>query len=184
MVFDDHQIIQRAVAGDPCAFTRLAEGVHGPLIGYLVRTVGNRPEVQDLGQEVLLRVYRGIGRFDWRRAHFSTWFFTIATNVCRDYLRRKKRFQGIADQIEPRPETAPLDLSPPNVAVRRDEIAGVEKALTQISDEQREVVVLRLYQGLTFREIGKVTGTSKDTAKSRMRYGLEKLRKILCEEDS
>lgn len=171
--------------GDTAAFEALLGRYRRPVFNFVLRMVGERGPAEELYQDVWLKV---IERCDDFRgdAKFSTWLYAIARNLCLDH-RRKMRFRT----------HAPLDLSNPGPVLgaggrlanpgpsteqlaiarhTRDRIAGAVQALPE---EQREVFLLRQLQGLSFQQIAEIVGIPTNTAKSRMRYALERLQQAL-----
>ncbi len=161
-----------------------------PVFNYIFRFTGDRARAEDILQETWLKVVRSAQDYE-PKARFTTWLYTLARNQCVDRARREKLRQ--ADSLDaPRPAFASqgdnrtpadflVDPSPvPDQAAHNLRIRPLlEQALLSLPEEQREVFLLREYSGQSFREIAEVTGVSENTAKSRMRYALEALRRQL-----
>ncbi len=177
--------------GDARAFNTLVQRHRGPVYNFILRYVGHRQRAEDLLQETWLKVVRSSG--EWQpKARFTTWVYTIARNLCVDSAR-KETFRktdsldapASADESDSRSlgdtvadeNAATPDRAAHNVRVR----PLIEQALHALPSEQREVFLLREYQGIGFKEIAEVTGVNENTVKSRMRYALEGLRKRLSE---
>jgi RNA polymerase sigma-70 factor (ECF subfamily) len=178
-------------SGDARAFATLVQRHRGPVYNFILRFVGHRQRAEDVLQETWLKVVRNSS--EWQpKAKFTTWVYTIARNLCVDSARKESfrkadsldapasneesdgRSMGdlVADDKGPTPDRAAH-----NVRIR----PMIEKALESLPTEQREVFLLREYQGIGFKEIAEVTGVNENTVKSRMRYALEGLRKRLGE---
>jgi RNA polymerase sigma-70 factor (ECF subfamily) len=144
---------------------------------------------EDLLQEVFLRIIKGAPTYK-RKAKFTTWMYTIARNLCVDTARRgKHRKAASLDQ--------PLDgekggrsmgdiVADRGPAVDRQVISRrlqgrLKEAISTLSEEQREVFLMREYLNLPFKEIAEIVGCPENTVKSRMRYALERLRQELAE---
>ncbi len=176
--------------GDVGAFEALVERHRRPLFGYLCRMLGNRQLAEDAFQEVFIRVINSSGRYT-RRAKFTTWFYKIAHNVSVDVLRRES-YRKTESLFEPATEaehSASLhemlpssNPGPDELLARRQLSDALKKCVSRLSSDQREVFVLRQYQGLSFQEIARATSASESTVKSRMRYALNNLRAMLLEE--
>ncbi len=167
---DDSRIIDRVLDGDTNAFNLLVWQWEKPIYNYIYRMVGNRDDALDLCQESFLKAYRELGNLK-DRDRFSSWLYRIAHNVC--YSRFRK------DQGKTFVE---LD---PNVGASRMPIENrlaVEKALSQLPDDQKEVVVLKVYQGLRFDEIAAVQDAPVSTVKSRLYMSFDKLKSVLGEQ--
>jgi RNA polymerase sigma-70 factor (ECF subfamily) len=178
-------------SGDARAFSTLVQRHRGPVYNFILRYTGHRQRAEDVLQETWLKVVRNSS--EWQpKARFTTWVYTIARNLCVDSARKESfrkadsldapashdesdgRSMGdlVADEGAQTPDRAAH-----NVRIR----PMIEKALESLPQEQREVFLLREYQGIGFKEIAEVTGVNENTVKSRMRYALEGLRKRLGE---
>lgn len=178
-------------SGDARAFATLVQRHRGPVYNFILRYVGHRQRAEDVLQETWLKVVRNSS--EWQpKARFTTWVYTIARNLCVDSARKESfrktdsldapasadesdgRSKGelVADEQGAAPDRAAF-----NVRLR----PMLEKALESLPAEQKEVFLLREYQGIGFKEIAEVTGVNENTVKSRMRYALETLRKKLAE---
>ena len=101
---DDGEVVSAFLAGEERAFEELVDRYQGRLLNFVYRTIGDRDRAEDLVQEVFIRVYRHIGRFD-RSKKFSTWIYTIASNLAKNELRNRSRnplvlFQTIKAKFE------------------------------------------------------------------------------------
>lgn len=174
----------RYAQGDLSAFTRLYERHKGALYRYLLRQTREPAATDDLFQEVWSRVITSRARYE-SRAKFSTFLFAIAHNCFIDHCRRGGTSptthadaldavgDGPADSTHRGPER---QAESAQLAVR------LRQALDKLPLEQREVFVLHEETGLSLEEIGRLTGVGMETAKSRLRYALAKLRQSLREE--
>ena len=181
----DEYLMKRYLGGDVAAFQVLLERHGQKIFNFIFRNLGNRDLAEDLVQEVFLRVVHSAASFK-EQSKFTTWLYTIARNLCID-AARKARHRRIVVLDEPisrsdaegatildrAPDLGPL----PDAQVRdRRFRASLTKALEALPPEQREVFVMREFQGLKFREIADVVGIPENTVKSRMRYALDALR--------
>ena len=184
----DEDLLAGFQAGDAEAFERLLRRHRGPLFSFLQRMVGDRQRAEDLTQEAFLRLVRAAGRWE-ARAKFKTWLYTVARNLCADQSRRD-RFRRTDSLDAPAPgsegDSLPLvervasdgplpDRAADSALVR----PALERALSSLPGEQREVFLLREQAGLPFKEIASLLACNENTVKSRMRYALEGLRKHL-----
>ena len=178
--------------GDVGAFEQLVERHRRPLFGYLRRVLRNRESAEDTFQEVFIRVMKARSTYK-KKAKFSTWLYRIAHNTCIDALRREK-YRKTESLSKPKSsggesQLTLLDSLPspnpgPDVEFDRRQFSEVlRKCIERLNPDQREVFVLRQYQNLPFQEIARVTGATESTVKSRMRYALKGLRKMLVEEN-
>jgi RNA polymerase sigma-70 factor (ECF subfamily) len=154
------------------------------LYNYLVRLVG-RDAAEDLVQETFVRVLRSCRSYDPSR-EFPGWLYTIATNAARTHLARSAPALAGASPLGASGALSVTDppenpAGGPVVEAQNSERAEVVRsALMRLDPREREVVVLRHYEGLRFAEIARVTGANLSTVKSRMRYALEKLGRMLA----
>jgi RNA polymerase sigma-70 factor, ECF subfamily len=165
----DHELLTRSLAGDTEAFAALYRRYARPVFNLLLRTAGERALAEELLQETFTRVWLAGRTFDPTRGPFRPWLFTIALNLMRSELvrQRHKRPHVPLDeqQIDPVASAAAEDW-----AQRLDlsrQARAVADALGALPDHQREVVVLRCYQQLSFAEIAAVTGAPEGTLKAR-----------------
>lgn len=178
---DDFMLVQRMRAGDESAFGEIMRRYQRPVLDFVYRMVGNADTAQDLAQDVFVRVWRGIGRFSRRAdAAFSTWLFQIARNACIDVIRRRTRdplHAALADPIFLEQSSSPISVAT-DVAMR--EIGQrVAAAVTSLPEDQRTVVVLAEYEGLSYREIAAVMNCSVKSVEARLYRAKHTLRHAL-----
>jgi len=177
----DEELVEDFQGGDPRAFDILVSRWDRKIQGAIYRIMGPEEDARDLCQETLLKAYRALGTFK-KEARFSSWLYQIALNVCRDRLRRRKsRPQVSLDELMEVGEIAPAvrGPSPLDLVEASDLSRTVAAAVESLSPEQREVVVLKEYQGLTFLEIAQVLDVPISTVKTRLYRGLGQLRQRL-----
>jgi RNA polymerase sigma-70 factor (ECF subfamily) len=164
---DDRKIIERVLKGDTDAFNLLVRQWEKPIYNFIVRMIGDRDQAMDLCQDAFMKAYRELDTLkDLDR--FSSWLYRIAHNTCFSKLRKD---QG-KTFVELEPETHATRMPIENRL-------AVEKALQQLPEDQREVVVLKVFQNLKFEEIAAIQDAPVSTVKSRLYMGFEKLRSIL-----
>lgn len=162
----DHELMHRFVHGEESAFVELVQRHQRPIASYLVRILGSRARSEDLAQEVFLRVFRH--RFDYtRQAAFTTWCYTIATNLARDEIRSLRR-RPVRSGLEGLQEVPSEGEEPGSALDRRETRDLVRKALGGLVPAFREVLVLRDLQGLSYGEISGILGLELGTVKSRI----------------
>ncbi len=150
------------------------------------RMMGNPEDANDLAQEVFIRVYQNLHRFQWK-ASFSTWLFTITSNICRDELRKRQRrlkTQSLSDPIklkdgEVEREIADDSMTPEKISDHRELRNEIQEVINQLPPEQKEVIVLREFQGFSYEEIAEVSGIAVGTVKSRISRARRSIRKNL-----
>lgn len=168
----DEQAMARIQAGETEALGLLFERHKAPLFGYLWRIVGDAALAEDLVTDTFLRVYRYRERYRPGRA-FLPWMLSIARNLALGEVRRTRLRRGLLEQWRPAdPPPAPSGL--------QDGVSeAVRAALLRLPEDQRTAVVLREYQGLSYREIGEVLGCSEEAARARAYRARAGLRKDL-----
>lgn len=184
----EHETVRAAQAGDAAASRLIIEQLHQPLLGFVYRLLGPswRPQLEDIAQDVFLKVFRALDRFDHERGvRFSTWVFTMARNHCFDLL--KKRRVPTVSLSAGDPERSPWDpedahaLRPERAALSREIGARLDQALREINPEQAEVYDLRERQGWEFKDIARRMGVAEGTIKSRLHRARAALRQLLAD---
>lgn len=178
---DDHELMLRYRGGDVHAFDTLYLRHKPSLYRYLQRICRNREAVNDLFQETWSKLIASRQRYE-PRAQFTTFLFHIAHNCAVDYFRRAERQQiGKTNDVTELQERIPgaVGEQPDSRASEAQLQAAFKRAVAQLPLEQRNAFVLREEGGLSLEEIGAATGVTMETAKSRLRYAVAKLRTVL-----
>ncbi len=172
---DDEKLIHKALDGNERAWVKLVKRYEKRIYNYSLRMTGATDEAMDLVQEVFLAVFRNLPNYRGNGV-FPAWLFRIASNRCTDFLRRRNN-SPLAKQSATDTETLKSN-SMADEDLHRDQAnKQVLKLLSELPQEQRQVVELKLFQSMTFDEIEGYTGLSANTAKTRFYTALEKLRK-------
>ena len=172
---NDSDVVQASLDGDARAFGELVHRYDKRLLNFVYRTIGDRDRGQDLVQETFVRVYRHLHRFDQTKK-FSTWIYTIASNLAKNELRNRSRnplvlFQTLKKNwnADHRPlEWEDTQYKPDDLFRKRHLRAKVEEAVEQLPEHHRVVFVLREMEGKTYEEIADITGCNLGTVKSRL----------------
>jgi RNA polymerase sigma-70 factor (ECF subfamily) len=174
----DEQLVEAFQNGDASAFDALLDRWDLKIRGAIYRLVGPHEDVRDLCQETFLKAYRGLGGFK-KEARFSSWLYQIAVNACRDRQRRRRGRTLISlDDLDGNEVALPA-ANALDVVESRDLSRLVAAAVEALPPEQREVIVLKEYQGLTFLEIADALDLPISTVKTRLYRGLVQLRQRL-----
>ena len=172
---DDSTVVASFLNGEERAFTELVERYQNRLLNFIYRTIGDRDRAEDLVQEVFIRVYRHLHRFD-RSKKFSTWVYTIASNLAKNELRNRSRnplvlfqtMQGSADDDD-RPLQFEDTTSRPDDMYRKRHLRElVEDTVAKLPEHHRQVFVLRELEGKSYEEIAEITDCNLGTVKSRL----------------
>ncbi len=165
-------LIDKIKKGDSKAFEKLIKNYERKLFGYILKMVKIREEAEDLFQETAIKIWRGIENYDEKK-RFSSWLFTIAHNGIIDYYRKNRILFGSADEIVPQDSQAPQQ----NIIEKNEEKEFVKKTVEFLPAKQREVFLLRLNGGMTFKEIAKLLDEPLNTVLSHMNYAVKKIKK-------
>lgn len=174
----DEELEKAWKEGSSPAFAILFERYHRRVYGFLLRFTRDSHLAEDLAQRAFLNLYKkppsGTGK-----GRFKSLLFTVARNEAINELKKRGR-RGETD-LESAPEGAAEGPTPEGAARKREEATRLAAALAELPEGEREVVLLRQVEGLTFREVCEVTGLSRDAVRWRLARGLESLRTALAE---
>lgn len=174
------RLLAMHLAGDATAFERLVGLYEEKLFAFIARFTGDRHLAEDVFQQTFIKVAKNAAAYDGRAA-FSTWLYRIARNTAVDELRRRRH-----DPLHVDPELGGLERMPDRDAVSpldkitREELSErVRRALIALPDPQREAFLLKEEAELDFEQIGVIMNCGRETAKSRFRLAVAKLREVL-----
>jgi RNA polymerase sigma-70 factor (ECF subfamily) len=179
----DEALVQAVLDGDRDAFAHLVERYQGRLVNYLFRLVRDVDEAHDVAQEVFLKVYQALDRFD-PRFRFSTWLFRVGQNAAIDVLR-KRRLKLVSlsrqdDGEEGREWELPSAERGPYGALRNVErAAAIERAVGELPEEYRELISLRHFGELSYDEIASLKDMPLGTVKNKLFRGRQMLKEKL-----
>ena len=174
----DSSLMLRYKDGDVAAFETLYRRHNDSLYRYLLRCCLDRDAAEDVFQEVWGKIIKSRGSYR-RTAKFTTFLYRVAHNCFIDHIRRNKRHLGKVD-LDPDQTANPSD-EPDLAAEKGLARERLEIALVALPDEQRDVFLLHEEAGLTLDNIAHVTGVNRETAKSRLRYAMSKLKAAMSE---
>ncbi len=184
---DDSGVVAQFLAGEKRAFNELVERYQTRLLNFVYRTTGDRERAEDLVQETFIRVYRHLHRFDQTKK-FSTWIYTIASNLAKNELRNRSRnplvlFQAIKKNWDA--DQRPLEWEdntyrPDDLFRKRHLRRMVESAVSELPEHHRKVFVLREMEGKTYEEIADITGCNLGTVKSRLNRARNNFAQIIA----
>lgn len=181
----DIEILAEVSAGDIDAYGKIVRRYQGRLYNFVFRFVGDRETAEDIVQEAFLRAFGK--REEYRAiANFSTWLFTIAGNLAKSELRRRKRWRLFSLDRDEESDTG-MDL--PNESMRPDRMAEsalsdveIQSAIASLPDNYRQVILLRDVEGMSYYEISEIVKCPVGTVKSRVNRGRLKLQQKLKNE--
>ncbi|MDD4444578.1 MAG: RNA polymerase sigma factor [Eubacteriales bacterium] len=182
------QLIRKAAKGSAEAFEALILSCHSKAYAVAFRYMKNEADASDVLQEAYIKLYTKLKTFSFKSS-FDTWFIRIVINCCYDALRQQKTDRSKRDQSEDgndRSEMLPgsrSDESPEEAILKDERRAVLEQAMSLLSSEHRDVLILREYQQYSYEEIAGILELSEGTVKSRINRAKLRLREILKEQN-
>ena len=184
----EEDLLGRCARGDAAAYRELVERLEKPLINFILRFVGERHAAEDLFQETFVRVVRTLGEFR-PEASMTTWIYTIARNLSLDWLKAKRRHRETpldrpatdeGGRVISFKEVLASGIAAPDArAEGSEDERRVVAALSTLSEAKREALVMRVYAGLSYAEIARITGDPVGTVKFRVHEAVQDLAKEL-----
>jgi RNA polymerase sigma-70 factor (ECF subfamily) len=177
----DEELVSAFQSGDVSAFDELVIRWDRKIQGAIYRILGSEDDARDLCQEAFLKAYRALPGFKGE-ARFSSWLYQIALNLCRDRMRRRKGkvFLSFDDPQVAEPASRPANSPSALELVEAADLSRtVANAVATLPDDQRQIIVLKEYEGMTFLEISEILGVPLSTVKTRLYRGLVHLRERL-----
>jgi len=184
MTQEENKLVIAAQNGDRSAFEELVYRYDKNVLGIAYSFINNNEDAKDIYQEVFLRVFKGIKKFEFR-SEFSTWLYRITTNVCLTYRSQKKKYAYTSLDDEPDEEdNNPRSLSntltdnqtPDNDAVNSEISTHIEKGLDKLSPQQRLVFTMKHYKGYKIKEISTMMNCSEGTIKNYLFMATQRMR--------
>lgn len=182
-------LVERCLKGDSFAWTELVKAHHRRVYGLCFRFTGSATDAEDLTQEVFLKVYGNLTSFDLARGTFQTWITTMTRNLLVDHFRRSRAlrvtdsmdagWESDGDEMPLMRRLAEKGPTQHDRAVQKEIEKMVQEALTKISPELREAVILRDLQDMDYKEIAQVLRIPEGTVKSRISRGRAELARLL-----
>jgi RNA polymerase sigma-70 factor (ECF subfamily) len=181
----DEKLMLRVGQGERAAFNEIVRRYTKRMINLAYQITGDRDLAEDLAQETFFRAYKSAERYT-EIAKFSTWLYTIAINLCRNELRRRKFRPFSLEEMAEREDEGKLrvdiadESSKPDSDLERKEVTyHVRRAIASVPSKFRMALVLRDIQGLSYEEIGGILGLPEGTVKSRINRGRLRVKQVL-----
>jgi RNA polymerase sigma-70 factor (ECF subfamily) len=173
-------LIERAVAGESSAFEQILIRTQRRVLNLAWKLLGSLTEAQDAAQEVFLRAYKYLHRFDVRKP-FEPWLIQITVNVCRDMMRKRQQSKTVFAEPEYAPEPSEVTTAgdPHTVLAAEQQKAILWKALSGLPQKERSALVLRDIEGLSTAEVAAILQSSEATVRSQISNARLKIRKAL-----
>jgi RNA polymerase sigma-70 factor (ECF subfamily) len=181
----DYELIMRFIKGEQSCFEELILRHKNKVFAYISLYIRDQALAEDIFQDTFLKVFQSIksGRY-YDNGKFISWVMRIAHNLIIDHFRRIKQMNTVSNDNYESDIFNSRKFAENNIEddmIKRQVQKDIRKMITHLPDDQREVVILRHYAGLSFKEIAEITDVSINTALGRMRYALINLRKIMDE---
>ena len=183
----DEYLVSEISRGNIRAFNKLYKKYSSPIYNYIYRLIGVVSITEDIFQDTFTRVFQNINRFN-PEYKFSTWIYTIASNLCFNELKKIKKNRSlfystelnhIKYQDKQQTEISGKEKSPLEQTETNDLKEKINNALSNLSENHRMVFVQKFYHNLSYKEIADIMNCSLGTVKSRIHYAIENLKKIL-----
>lgn len=179
MNIEDYILIRRIQNGDPEAFETLVRKHYQNIYQFCVRRCnGDTALAADLTQDTFLKLIEHIQQYRLT-GKFINFLLTIAVNTCNNHFKKKSPDIVDMDTLS----AVPSNLNISEEVLRQEDAKMIQQAIDRLPDMQKEVVILRFYHDRKLKEIAAITGVSLPTAKSRLKQGLDKLKRYLDKED-
>jgi len=181
----DEALMLRVKDGDHDAFGKLLQRYERQLLVFFLRQLGDEEGARDLVMETFLRIYKAASRYE-PKAKFSTYIYQIARNlfINESKKRRFRRTESLDDLNEETGlEIADEDLDPEQMLQRKEQQLLVQKALQQLPEDQRTILILVEYQELSYERVSQIIGCSIGTVKSRMHRARQKIKEWMEEHE-
>jgi len=184
-MISDYELIMRFVKGEQSCFEELIHRHKNKVFAYISLYIRDQALAEDIFQDTFLKVIQSVksGRY-YDNGKFLSWVMRIAHNLIIDHFRRIKQMNTVSNDNYESDLFNSKRFADSNIEddmIKRQIQKDIRKMITQLPDDQKEVVILRHYAGLSFKEIAEITDVSINTALGRMRYALINLRKIMDE---
>ena len=187
IALSDQDLVQAYIKGDQSAIETLINRHRSKVYTYIVLTIKNQQLAEDLFQETFIKVIQSLRSGKYRdNGRFLSWVIRISHNLIIDHFRKEKQMNAISNDdsdVDLFNSKKLADQNIEEIIVNNQIMSEIRLLINELPEDQREVVLLRHYGGLSFKEIAEQTNVSINTALGRMRYALINLRKLIKEKD-
>ncbi|UCG62572.1 MAG: RNA polymerase sigma factor [Candidatus Zixiibacteriota bacterium] len=174
----DAALVMHIKAGDKAALGKLVEKHKKLAFRLALGLVGNKDDAYDISQEAFLRVYRSADTFNVDQP-FLPWFYTIISNLCRTWLRRRSRRDHRMVDINDASYLLVDNTSPDYLVEKEETIAKLRQCLLELPFDDREIIMLQHFRGMSYDEIAELLGIPRGTVMSRLYYARKKLAQLM-----
>lgn len=170
----DKELIGRFLDGERAAFDELVVRHREQVCAIAYRMVENAETAEEIAQEAFIRVFKGLGKFR-QKANFTTWLYRITMNLCYDEFSRRKKASEL--NLQSGGETAPATAEAPHESLASEERKEwLEQQILTLPFKQKSTLMLRIFQEMSFKEIGRVLGCTAGSARVNYRHAILKLK--------
>ncbi len=183
---EELHIIRRVLDGDVNAFEKLVLENQKNVYNLALKMLGNPEDASDVSQETFLRAYRSLGSFQGD-SRFSVWLYRMTSNVCIDFLRKRKRRAEVSmTVVNDEDEESELEIpderfSPEQTLDRQERVRAVREGLQKLPEEYRRILTMREIGGLSYEELAEALDLELGTVKSKLFRARKKLCEVLLE---
>ncbi|MFA6605083.1 MAG: RNA polymerase sigma factor [Patescibacteria group bacterium] len=172
---DDLSLISACQAGDGQAFGQLYDRYFKKIYSFVYYKISHKENTEDLVAETFYKALNNLVKFDSRKGSFSSWLYRIARNTVIDHYRTNKNFQDIEEISD-----VSFSITADDDLDRAAQISEIKDKLNRLSDTQREIIVLRVWQQLSYKEISEIVGKSEANCKMIFSRSIKELRLSLA----
>jgi len=173
----DAAVVRRVLEGDVDAFAMLVDRYSDRYARYAVHMVGNREDAEEALQDAFVRAYRSLGQYR-EEERFAAWLYRILVNQCRTVVAKQRRRDRTFLELDPAELDVEADAPADDALPLRDQL---ERALQQLPPDQREAVVLKYSEDLSYEDMAAITGAGVSALKMRVKRAFARLRELLQE---
>ena len=181
----DNQLMQKTGSGDIAAFKELVKKHQGTVTGIIYRYTGNHNEVEDLAQDIFLKIYKAANNYV-PRAQFKTWLYRVVANHCLNFFRSQKRnvlitsLDQLSEDCNPHIQRTDAQKEQPEIILQQRELQiALKKALSELPERQRMAIILHRFEGLSYKEVAVTLGSSLSAVESLIFRGMNNLKEKL-----
>ena len=181
-MISDSALVMDIKSGNKRALQELVERHKKSAFRMALGLVGNRDDAFDISQEAFLRVYRSAGTYDSSQP-FLPWFYTIIANLSRTWLKRRSRRDHKMVEIDDASYLLVSDANPERDMVKKEQVARLRKAIMKLSFDDREIITLQHFRGMSYEEIATLLDIPRGTVMSRLYYARKRLARLMEQGD-
>jgi len=177
---EDNELIKSAVRGSTTAFEQIVKKYQTQVFNLCLRMLGNEDDAADATQDSFVKVWKSLNTFQFE-SQFSTWLYKLASHTCLDYLRKRKRRKEVSMTVEDDDEEHEWDMpdkspGPDEAYEAKEDKIALSKALDMLEPSQKQIIILRVVNDLSYQQIAEVMGIAEGTVKSRLSRARDNLR--------